>query len=130
ELRNSRGFTMVELLTVMTILVVLASMGLVQYRNSVQAASEAVLKEDLFRMHDAIDQYYADKTKYPADLAALVSEGYIREVPTDPFTKSKDTWQTEPAEPDANNASASPGIYKVHSGSDRIALDGSRYADW
>jgi general secretion pathway protein G len=121
---------MIELLTVMTLLVILASVGLVSYRNSVQRANEAVLKEDLFRLHEAIDQYYADKTKYPADLSALVSEGYIREVPIDPFTQSKDTWTTDPAEPDSNNPSALAGIFKVHSGSDRIALDGSRYADW
>ena len=121
---------MIEVLVVLTLIVILSSMGMVQYKNSVTRANEAVLKEDLFRLHEAIDQYYADKTKYPSDLSALVSEGYIREVPTDPFTKSKDSWTTEPAEPDANNPSAAPGIYKVHSGSDQIALDGSRYADW
>lgn len=123
------GFTMIELLIIMTLVVILASLGMVQYRNSVRRAEEAALKENLFRLRDAIDQFYADKTKYPADLAELVSEGYIREVPSDPVTKSKDTWQTVQAEPDPNNPSA-VGIYDVKSGSDATALDGSRYADW
>ena len=121
---------MIELLIVMTLIVILATVGVSQYRNSVTRAEEAVLKENLFRMRDAIDQYYADKNKYPSDLSALTSEGYIREVPTDPMTKSKDTWTTTQAEPDANNPASQVGIYDVKSGSDRTALDGTRYADW
>lgn len=128
--RRSRGFTIIELLVVMTIIVILASVGMTQYRNSVRRAEEATLKENLFRMRDAIDQYYADKNKYPAALADLVSEGYIREVPTDPLTKSKDTWTTTQAEPDANNPASQTGIYDVKSGSELTALDGTRYADW
>lgn len=124
------GFTLIEVLVVLTLVVVLASLGMTQYRNSVTAAQEAVLKENLFRMRDAIDQYYADKNKYPSDLAALASEGYLREVPEDPMTKSKDTWQTIQSEPDANNPASQPGIYDVKSGSDRMALDGTRYAEW
>lgn len=127
---GSRGFTMIEMLVVMTLLVVLASMGMTQYRNSVTRAEEAVLKENLFRMNDAIDQFYADKNKWPSDLAELASEGYIREIPIDPMTKSKDTWTTTQAEPDANNPASQVGIYSVKSGSDRIALDGTRYSDW
>lgn len=127
---RSRGFTIIELLVVMTILVILASVGMTQYKNSVRRAEEATLKENLFRMRDAIDQYYADKNKYPADLADLVSEGYIREVPTDPLTKSKDTWTTTQAVPDANNPASQVGIYDVKSGSELTALDGTRYADW
>lgn len=125
-----RGFTMIELLIVMTLIIILASVGMVQYRNSVKRSEEAVLKENLFRLRDAIDQYYADKTKYPSGLEDLVSEGYIREVPTDPMTKSKDSWQTTPAEPDANNPASSVGIYDVKSGSDQTALDGTRYSEW
>lgn len=135
SLRRSRviaaaGFTMIELLIVMTLVVVLASVGMVQYRNSVTRAEEAALKENLFRMRDAMDQFYADKTKWPSDLAELVSEGYIREVPIDPMTKSKDTWQTTAAEANASNPASVGGIENVHSGSDRVALDGTRYADW
>jgi general secretion pathway protein G len=125
------GFTLIEILIVLTLVIVLASMGIQQYRNSVTRAEEAVLKTNLFRMNDAIDQYYADKNKYPADLAALASEGYLREIPEDPMTKSKDTWVTIQSEPDANNPASQPGIYQVKSGSDRTALDGvTRYADW
>ena len=129
-MRRSRGFTMIELLIVMTLVVILASIGMVQYRNSVTRAEEAALKENLFRMRDAMDQFYADKNKWPSDLSELVSEGYIREVPTDPMTKSKDTWQTHTAESDPSNPSSSGGIDNVHSGSDRSALDGTRYSEW
>src|ERR671935_2770728 len=97
------GFTLLELIVVLTLIVILASMGLAQYRNSQIHAREAVLKEDLFRMRDAIDQYYADKNQWPATIDALVSEGYLRKLPDDPFTKSSTTWQTVPAEPDPNN---------------------------
>jgi general secretion pathway protein G len=124
------GFTIIELLIVMTLIIILASVGMTQYRNSVTRAEEAVLKENLFRMRDAMDQFYADKNKWPADLAELVSAGYIREIPEDSMTKSKDTWQTETAEPDANNPASAGGISNVHSGSDRTALDGTRYAEW
>ena len=127
---RSRGFTLIEVLVVLTLIVVLASMGMTQYRNSVTRAEEAVLKENLFRMNDAIDQYYADKNKWPSDLADLASAGYIREIPIDPMTKLKDTWTTTQAEPDPNNPASQVGIYSVKSGSDRTALDGTRYADW
>ena len=124
------GFTIIELLIVMTLIIILASIGMTQYRSAVTRAEEAALKENLFRMRDAMDQFYADKNKWPADLAELVAEGYIREVPTDPFTKSKDTWQTRQAEPDANNPAATGGVDNVHSGSDRTALDGTKYSEW
>ena len=127
---RARGFTLIEVLVVLTLIVVLASMGMTQYRNSVTRAEEAVLKENLFRMNDAIDQYYADKNKWPSDLAELSSAGYIREIPIDPMTKSKDTWTTTQAEPDPNNPASQVGIYSVKSGSERTALDGTRYADW
>jgi general secretion pathway protein G len=133
--RNTRtgsraGFTIIELLIVMTLIIILASVGMTQYRTSITRAEEATLKENLFRMRDAMDQFYADKNKWPADLSELVSAGYIREVPIDPMTKSKDTWQTKQAEPDPNNPASTGGIDDVHSGSDRIALDSSRYSDW
>jgi general secretion pathway protein G len=128
--RRDAGFTLIELMVVISLIVVLASMGLVQYRQSVVRSKEAVLKEDLFRMRDAIDQYYADKNQYPATLTALVSDGYLRQVPKDPFTNSESSWQEVPAEPDPSNPTAQPGVYDVKSGSDASALDGSRYADW
>ena len=90
----------------------------------------ACSRTDLFRMRDAIDQYYADKNKYPASLDTLVSDGYMRKIPEDPITQSADTWQTVPAEPDPSNPTAEPGIYDVKSGAQGTALDGSTYADW
>src|SRR5690348_5725032 len=82
------GFTLIELMVVMALIVVLASIGLTLYANSVTRAKESVLKEHLFRMRDAIDQYYADKGKYPATLQDLVSDKYLRTIPADPFTNS------------------------------------------
>ena len=127
---RQRGFTLIELMIVLSLIIILATMGLVQYRNSQIHAREAVLREDLFRMRDAIDQYYADKNQYPSTLDALVSDGYLRKLPDDPFTKNSTSWQTVPAEPDPNNPTAEPGVYDVKSGSDQTALDGTKYADW
>jgi len=128
--RQDHGFTLIEMMVVASILIILASLGMAQYKNSVTLAREATLKEDLFRMRDAIDQYYADKGTYPPALEDLVSAGYMRKVPDDPFTMSASTWQTVPSEPDASNPTAAPGVYDVKSGSDATALDGSKYADW
>ena len=130
RLRCTRGFTLIELLIVIALITILATMGLVQYRNSMQSSREAVLHTDLFRMRDAIDQYYADKAKYPASLDALVSDGYMRKIPEDPMTKSSDTWQTVAAEPDPGNPSAEPGIYDVKSGATGTGLDGRAFSDY
>ena len=130
RMRSSGGFTLIEVLIVITLIVVLASMGMASYTNSVQRAREAVLREDLFRMRDAIDQYYADKTKYPQSLQDLVTDKYLREIPKDPITNSADTWTTVPAEADAANPTAEPGVYDVKSGSEGTSLDGTKYAEW
>ena len=127
---NAAGFTLVELLVVLSLIALLAAMAMVQYKNSITRSEEAVLKTNLFRMRDAIDQYYADKNKYPASLDALVSDGYLRQIPEDPITKSRDTWVTEPAEPDPSNPSTDPGIYNIKSGAQGTAMDGSNYSDW
>ena len=127
---RAAGFTLIELLIVLALISILAAMGVVQYKNGVRHTQESVLRTDLFRMRDAIDQYYADKNKYPSSLDTLVSDGYMRKIPEDPITKSADTWQTEPAEPDPSNPTAEPGIYNVKSGAQGTALDGSTYADW
>src|SRR4051812_31062669 len=130
KVQDARGFTIIELMVVMTIIVTLATIGMVQYRQSVQFARESVLKDDLFKMRDAIDKYYADKNQYPPGLDDLVSSGYIRAVPKDPITNSTSSWQAIPSEPDPNNPSLSPGMSDVKSGSDQTAMDGSHYADW
>ena len=127
---KERGFTLIELLVVISMISILAAMGMVQYRNSIRRTEEVTLKHDLFQMRDAIDQYYADKGKYPASLDTLVTDGYIRKIPDDPITKSATTWQTVPAEPDPGNPSAEPGIYDVKSGAPGTALDGSSYSEW
>ena len=129
-MRRQRGFTLIEVLIVVVLVVVLASIALPTYRNSVLRAREATLREDLFRMRDAIDQHYADKGKYPASLDDLVSAGYLRTIPVDPMTQSSTTWETIQAEPDPANLTAEPGIYNVKSGSDGQALDGSKFNEW
>jgi general secretion pathway protein G len=124
------GFTLIELVVVTALVIVLSTVAMVSYQNSVTRAREAVLKEDLFRLRDAIDQYYADKNKWPAALEDLVTDGYLREVPKDPMTDSADSWQAVPAEADPANPTAEPGVFDVKSGSDRMALDGTPYTDW
>jgi general secretion pathway protein G len=127
--RREDGWTLIELMVVVALIMLLASMSLVQYRNSIVHAKEATLGSQLYIMRDAIDQYYADKGKYPDSLQTLVSEQYIRAVPIDPFTNSSDTWTTVQAEPEPGSTSAVTGIYDVHSGSDGSTLDGMRLAD-
>jgi general secretion pathway protein G len=129
-IQGAAGFTLIELTVVIALIIILASVGLAQYKNSVVHAKESVLKDDLFKMRDAIDQYYADKGKYPESLDSLVSDGYVRKLPDDPITNVSSSWQTVPAEPDPANPTAQPGIYDVKSGSELMALDGSKYADW
>jgi general secretion pathway protein G len=129
-MRRQHGFTLIELMIVMVIITILAGIGLAVYGNSVQHAKEAVLLQDLHEMREAIDKYYADKNHYPASLESLVEDKYIREVPSDPFTKSKDTWQTTIADPEPGNPSAEPGIYNVKSGADGTSLNGTPYSEW
>ena len=114
----------------MVIITILAATGVALYTNSVTRAKEANLTQNLVEMRKAIDEYYADKNKWPADLQSLVSEKYLRNIPKDPFTNSAETWQTEYGEPDPTNPQSAGGISNVKSGSDTLALDGTRYADW
>jgi len=127
---SDSGWTLIELLVVLSLIMILASLALVQYRNSVRNAKEATLRSNLMLMRDAIDQYYADKARYPESLNALVSDGYMRSIPKDQVTNSTDSWQTVPAPSEPGTLSANAGIYDVKSGSQDTALDGSRYADW
>jgi len=124
------GWTLIELLIVISLIMILSSLAMTQYANSVTRAKEAALKSDLFLMRDAIDQYYADKGKYPDTLQNLVTDSYLRAVPKDPFTNSADTWQTVQAEPQPGSNASEPGVYDVKSGSDGTAIDGSHFADW
>jgi general secretion pathway protein G len=126
--RAARGFTLLELMIVISILVILAMIGIAQYQKTVLAAREATLREDLFQMRKMLDQYAADKGELPDSLDKLVEAGYIREVPTDPMTDAKD-WQTEFGD-DPNSTEGSQGIVNVRSASGETASDGSRYSDW
>jgi general secretion pathway protein G len=129
-MQRQQGFTLIELMIVMVIITILAGIGLAVYGNSVQSSKEAVLREDLFRMREAIDQYHADKNRYPATIEALVEDKYLRLVPVDPITRSADTWQTTMADPEPGNPSAEPGIYNVKSGAEGTGLDGTPYSEW
>ena len=130
EHSRQRGFTLIELLIVVTLIVVLAGIGMSTYSTSVARAKEAVLREDLFKMRDAIDQFYADKGAYPPDLSSLISEGYMRQIPRDPFTESSDTWQVIMSDPDPGNPNATPGVFDVKSGAPGVSLDGTPYSDF
>ena len=129
-MRDDKGFTLIELLIVIAIIGIIAGIAAGQFRQTPQKAKEAVLKEDLYVLRDVIDQYFADKGKYPESLDTLVEEGYLRKIPVDPITNSSESWQTVQAEADDEDPSASGGIIDVKSGADGTALDGSRYSDW
>lgn len=126
---GATGWTLVELTIVISLMTILASMAMVGYRNALTRSREAVLKEDLFRIRDGIDQYNVDKGEYPASLDDLVTAGYLRAVPQDPFTSTADSWITEAAEFDPANP-FSQGVYNVRSGSEGTAMDGSSYREW
>ena len=128
--RGAQGWTLIEMLVVLSLIMILASLALTQYRNSILTAKEATLRANLYHMREAIDQYYADKGRYPDSLDTLVSERYLRAIPKDPITDAPD-WQTIQAEMEPGVvSSASPGIYEVKSASSAVAMDGSPYATW
>ena len=127
--RPDEGWTLIEMLVVLSLIMILTSVAMTQYRNSVQAAKEGALRSNLYQMRDAIDQYYADKNKYPESLETLVSERYMRSIPKDPITNTTD-WQTTPADAEPGSTAAATGIYEVKSSSPDTALDNTRYADW
>jgi general secretion pathway protein G len=136
--RSAAGFTLLELLVVMTIIGILAAIAVPALKNSPQKGREAALREDLFTMRSCLDQFHGDKGHYPPDLQTLVSEGYIRKIPVDPVTKSDSTWIVQKEEiPEGEEGGTAdsaepetPGIIDVHSGSKAKALDGTMYADW
>jgi len=124
-LTRRRGFTLIELLVVLAIIATLLMLAVPRYFASQDRAREAVLKENLFQMRDAIGKYYADKGKYPESLEALASEKYLRAVPLDPITESSLTWVLLPPQ-DLEQS----GVADVRSGAPGQALDGTLYADW
>ena len=135
---SQSGFTLIELIIVIAVIGILATIALPSLRQTPKRATEAVLKTDLRTFRDVIDQYHADKGNYPPSLSSLVDEGYLRAIPVDPVTKSAETWvevfeefdpELPPAETDLPEG-GQPGVIDVHSGSDATALDGTPYSSW
>ncbi|ABF41000.1 general secretion pathway protein G [Candidatus Koribacter versatilis Ellin345] len=127
--RRQRGFTLIELMIVMSIIVILLGIAIPNYRNSIIRARESVLKDDLFTMRSVIDQYTLDKQKAPQSLDDLVSAGYLKSIPKDPMTNGTE-WQTVQEDSLMSVDQQEPGIVDVHSTSNATASDGSTYSSW
>jgi general secretion pathway protein G len=123
--KRSHGFTLIELMVVMTVIALLISIAVPRYFHSVEQAKEATLKQSLSVMRVAIDKFYGDNDRYPASISELVTKKYIRAVPLDPITESTETWVTQAPNLDTSNA-----VFDIKSGAPGKAKDGTAYADW
>jgi general secretion pathway protein G len=127
---RQRGFTLIELIFVVAIMIILISIAIPNYQSSVIRAREAVLRDDLFTMRRAIDEYTMDKQAAPQSLEDLVSGGYMKSIPKDPFTNASDTWQVVQEDVMLGIDQTQPGITDVHSGAQGTSSDGTAYNTW
>jgi general secretion pathway protein G len=128
--KHDAGFTLMELMIVMAIISVLATLAIPSFIGAIKSAREAVLKEDLHVMRAAVDSYTMDKQKAPQSMDDLVQNGYLRNIPEDPMTHSRDTWVTDTSDSLSSVDQTDPGIDDIHSGSDETGSDGQPYSAW
>lgn len=127
---RQRGFTLIELMVVISIIVILLSLAIPNYQSSILHAKETALHDDLYTMRSLIDQYTLDKQKAPTSLDDLVQAGYLKELPKDPFTNARDSWVPVTDDSLMSPDQTDPGIVDVHSGSDQVSSEGTAYSSW
>src|SRR6059058_6473101 len=127
---RSRGFTLIELMIVISLILILVSISIPVYNQSILRAKESVLKQDLFQMRSLISQYTLDKQKAPQALDDLITAGYLKQIPIDPMTNARDTWTVDQEDTLLSVDQQEPGISDVHSGSNAISSDGTAYSTW
>jgi len=127
--RHEHAFTLLELITVVALVSILAAIALPNYKAAIIQAKEATLRENLFQMRDLIDQYQADKGKYPASLETLVQDGYLRKLPVDPMTKATE-WEAVFEETNPDKPGEAPGVFDVKSTSTQVSTLGTPYSEW
>jgi general secretion pathway protein G len=131
RIQHSRGFTLIELMIVISVILILVSIAIPAYNQSILRAKESVLRQNLFTLRELISQYTLDKQKGPQSLDDLVAAGYLKQIPVDPFTGRNDTWQAEQEQDVILSADQNqPGIIDVHSGSEQVSSDGTAYNTW